>query len=264
VRHTPVSNPFYPTPRLEPFNLTPVAKPFRGTPVSKPFRPWASRDAASACGAPPRTHSRGGRWVVSLSLLRRRQPHGHHARHLQPLDRDGRPQEHDGSLCHPLALQNQPRLAQPDRQPVGLERRRPRLSHRALSSRAVACTLLADRTALHCVCVLQVGASWDDGATWAGWASGEASPGYCGEGGGGQGLGASGYAIMFHRSWLTVSSDGGHNWVRHDLPGGAGAFDYVRQQVRASHHPWAPHQPWAHPPCLRPPPYISPAPSHQR
>jgi len=75
-----------------------------------------------------------------------------------------------------------------------------------------------------------VGASWDDGATWAGWASGEASPGYCGEGGGGQGLGASGYAIMFHRSWLTVSSDGGHNWVRHDLPGGAGAFDYVRQQ----------------------------------
>ena len=30
-----------------------------------------------------------------------------------------------------------------------------------------------------------VGASWDDGATWAGWAKGEASPGSCGESGGG-------------------------------------------------------------------------------
>ena len=74
-----------------------------------------------------------------------------------------------------------------------------------------------------------VGASWDDGASWAGWAQGEASPGYCGEGGGGQGLGASGYTIMFHRSWLTVSADGGHNWVRHDLPGGVASFDYVRK-----------------------------------
>ena len=72
-------------------------------------------------------------------------------------------------------------------------------------------------------------ASWDDGATWAGWADGEASPGYCGEGGGGIGLGASGHAIMSHHSWLTVSSDGGHNWARHDLPGGACCFEYVRQ-----------------------------------
>jgi len=74
-----------------------------------------------------------------------------------------------------------------------------------------------------------VGASWDDGASWEGWVDGEASPGYCGEGGGGTGLGASGYMLMAHHSWITVSSDGGHNWVRHDLPGGAGAFEYVRR-----------------------------------
>jgi len=74
-----------------------------------------------------------------------------------------------------------------------------------------------------------VGASWNDGATWTGWADGEASPGYCGEGGGGTGLGASGYAVMEHRSWITVSSDGGHNWVRHNLPGGGGFNDYVRK-----------------------------------
>ena len=72
-------------------------------------------------------------------------------------------------------------------------------------------------------------ASWDDGASWAGWLDGEASPGYCGEGGGGQNLGRSGYGIMFHSQWLAVTADGGRNWVRHNLPGGAGAFDYVRK-----------------------------------
>jgi hypothetical protein len=48
-----------------------------------------------------------------------------------------------------------------------------------------------------------VAASWDDGATWAAWAPGEKSPGACGEGGGGIGMGKSGKMIMFHHNhWL--------------------------------------------------------------
>jgi hypothetical protein len=43
-------------------------------------------------------------------------------------------------------------------------------------------------------------ASWDDGATWAGWKPGEKSPGSCGEGGGGQGMGTSPHQVMFHHS----------------------------------------------------------------
>jgi len=74
-----------------------------------------------------------------------------------------------------------------------------------------------------------VGASWDDGATWAGWAKGEASPGSCGEGGGGQGMGRSRKAIMFHRNHFYNSSDGGRNWARGNLPAPMGAFVYVRQ-----------------------------------
>ena len=74
-----------------------------------------------------------------------------------------------------------------------------------------------------------VGASWDDGKTWAGWQQGEKSPGSCGEGGGGQGMGASGKTIMFHRNHWWSSLDGGHNWLRGNLPGGAGSFDYLRQ-----------------------------------
>jgi len=71
--------------------------------------------------------------------------------------------------------------------------------------------------------------SWDDGVTWAGWNSTEKSPGQCGEGGGGKGLGASGKMIMFHRNHWWFSEDGGHNFKIGNLPGGAGSFDYVRQ-----------------------------------
>lgn len=72
-------------------------------------------------------------------------------------------------------------------------------------------------------------ASWDDGETWAGWNSTEKSPGQCGEGGGGMGLGASGNAIMFHRNSFWQSSDGGHNFQIGTLPGTAGSFDYARK-----------------------------------
>ena len=74
-----------------------------------------------------------------------------------------------------------------------------------------------------------VAASWDDGATWAGWAPAEKSPGACGEGGGGTGMGASGKLVMFHRNHWYSSLDGGHNFIRGDLPGSASAFDYVRR-----------------------------------
>ena len=74
-----------------------------------------------------------------------------------------------------------------------------------------------------------VAASWDDGATWAGWAPAEKSPGACGEGGGGTGMGASGKLVMFHKNHWYSSHDGGHNFIRGDLPGGGGAFDYVRR-----------------------------------
>ena len=73
-----------------------------------------------------------------------------------------------------------------------------------------------------------VAASWDDGATWAGWAPAEKSPGACGEGGGGTGMGASGKLVMFHKNHWYSSHDGGHNFIRGDLPGGGGGFDYVR------------------------------------
>eukprot|EP00935_MAST-01C_sp_MAST-1C-sp1_P002423 g2423.t1 len=72
-------------------------------------------------------------------------------------------------------------------------------------------------------------ASWDDGKTWASWKDGEKSPGQCGEGGGGQGMGASGYLIMFHRNNWWSSKDGGHNFKFGTLPGSAGGFDYVRK-----------------------------------
>ena len=74
-----------------------------------------------------------------------------------------------------------------------------------------------------------VGASWDDGATWAGWNKTEKSPGSCGEGGGGIAMGMSGKAIMFHHQHWYASGDGGHNWIRGNLPGGGGAFDYLRK-----------------------------------
>eukprot|EP00038_Savillea_parva_P004159 m.134648 g.134648 ORF g.134648 m.134648 type:complete len:922 (-) comp11396_c0_seq1:189-2954(-) len=74
-------------------------------------------------------------------------------------------------------------------------------------------------------------ASWDDGASWAGWEPNEKSPGGCGEGGGGQAMGASGHLVMFHHSNWWYSSDGGHNFVQNKLPDGGSVvgFDYVRQ-----------------------------------
>ena len=72
-------------------------------------------------------------------------------------------------------------------------------------------------------------ATWDDGKTWKGWAAGEKAPASCGEGGGGQNMGTSGHLIMFHHQHWWSSSDGGHNFVRGNLPGGGSAFDYVRQ-----------------------------------
>jgi len=71
--------------------------------------------------------------------------------------------------------------------------------------------------------------SWDDGATWQGWNSSEHSPGQCGEGGGGQAMGASGKMLMFHRNHWWYSADGGHNFKIGNLPGGSGSFDYIRQ-----------------------------------
>merc|ERR1711865_1097800 len=71
--------------------------------------------------------------------------------------------------------------------------------------------------------------SWDDGATWVGWNSTEKSPGQCGEGGGGSGMGASGKMLMFHRNHWWFTEDGGRNFKIGNLPGGGGGFDYVRQ-----------------------------------
>jgi hypothetical protein len=55
-----------------------------------------------------------------------------------------------------------------------------------------------------------VAASWDDGATWAGWAPAEKSPGACGEGGGGTGMGASGKLVMFHKNHWYSSHAASH------------------------------------------------------
>jgi len=76
-----------------------------------------------------------------------------------------------------------------------------------------------------------VGASWDGGATWPAWLDSEANPFWCGEGGGGSNMGASGKAVMMHHSTFGQSSDGGHNWTRANGPGNVhhgGTFDYVR------------------------------------
>lgn len=42
-------------------------------------------------------------------------------------------------------------------------------------------------------------------------------------------MGASGKLIMFHHNHWYYSSDGGHNFIRGNLPGSAGGFDYVRK-----------------------------------
>ena len=76
-----------------------------------------------------------------------------------------------------------------------------------------------------------VAVSWDDGAHWGDWDKTEKSPGACGEGGGGQGMGASPNQIMMHHENWWSSNDGGHNFFRGITPGSpsAGSFDYVRQ-----------------------------------
>ena len=50
-----------------------------------------------------------------------------------------------------------------------------------------------------------VAASWDDGATWAGWLPTEKSPGSCGEGGGGTAMGSSQHQVM-RASHLVLAS----------------------------------------------------------
>ena len=78
-----------------------------------------------------------------------------------------------------------------------------------------------------------VAVSWDDGASWSDWSATEKSPGACGEGGGGQGMGSSPYQIMFHHSTWWASSDGGHNFIRGNTPGSpGGGFDYCSVRVR--------------------------------
>ncbi|KAL3896681.1 MAG: hypothetical protein SGPRY_013217 [Prymnesium sp.] len=72
-------------------------------------------------------------------------------------------------------------------------------------------------------------ASWDDGESWAGWQPHEKAPLGCGEGGGGEGMGRSGRMVMFHGRRWWASADGGHNFVRGELPGGVGSFVYSRQ-----------------------------------
>jgi photosystem II stability/assembly factor-like uncharacterized protein len=75
-----------------------------------------------------------------------------------------------------------------------------------------------------------VAVSWDDGVSWSDWNATEKSPGACGEGGGGRGMGTSPHQIMFHHNSWWASSDGGHNFIRGETPGNiVGGFDYVRQ-----------------------------------
>jgi len=70
----------------------------------------------------------------------------------------------------------------------------------------------------------------DDGATWRGWATSEAAPYTCGEGGWGFSLGKSGHVLMFHHSGWWYSSDGGYNFVQNTFPGSGGlGMAYVRQ-----------------------------------
>ena len=42
-------------------------------------------------------------------------------------------------------------------------------------------------------------------------------------------MGASGKMLMFHRNHWWYTEDGGHNFQLGNLPGGGGAFDYIRQ-----------------------------------
>ena len=72
--------------------------------------------------------------------------------------------------------------------------------------------------------------SIDDGATWRGWATSEAAPYTCGEGGWGFSLGKSGHVLIFHHSDWWYSGDGGYNFVQNTFPGSGGlGFAYVRQ-----------------------------------
>jgi len=70
----------------------------------------------------------------------------------------------------------------------------------------------------------------DDGATWRGWATSEAAPYTCGEGGWGFSMGKSGHMVMFHKSYWWYTSDGGYNWGQGTFPGsgGLGSFAYIR------------------------------------
>jgi hypothetical protein len=70
----------------------------------------------------------------------------------------------------------------------------------------------------------------DDGNTWRGWATSEAAPYTCGEGGWGFSLGTSGHVLMFHHSDWWYSGDGGYNFVQNTFPGSGGlGLAYVRQ-----------------------------------
>lgn len=72
--------------------------------------------------------------------------------------------------------------------------------------------------------------SIDDGATWRGWATSEAAPYACGEGGWGFSLGKSGHVLMFHHLDWWYSPDGGYNFVQQEFPGQGGlGLAYVRQ-----------------------------------
>ena len=73
--------------------------------------------------------------------------------------------------------------------------------------------------------------SIDDGATWRGWATSEAAPYSCGEGGWGFSLGKSGHVLMFHHLNWWYSPDGGYNFVQNEFPGQGGlGLAYVRQE----------------------------------
>lgn len=71
--------------------------------------------------------------------------------------------------------------------------------------------------------------SFDGGASWqAAWPNASTMPA-AGEGGGGLGMGASPYQIMFHRSDYWASADGGENFFHGTFEGvPSGAFDYIR------------------------------------
>jgi len=126
-------------------------------------------------------------------------------------------------VANALLSQPQPEPVQPQAHPAG------DMANNMILSALIAPNADGSRNLICNIWDWDVVSSWDDGATWVGWNATEKSPGQCGEGGGGQAMGASGKMLMFHKQHWWFSDDGGHNFIIGNLPGSAGSFDYVRQ-----------------------------------